>query len=153
MAYGTPRDRDDIETYYTDIRRGRPPTPELLADLVARYDAIGGTFPLRAITDRQVAALATELDAMSPAGYVVTVGTKHSRPSIEDGVAVLAAAGVDRVIGLVLAPHFARMSVGAYAERAGKRGAESGLAVDTISSWHLLPTYVDFLATAVSAAL
>src|SRR5207302_11506395 len=37
MAYGTPRDRDDVETYYTDIRRGRPPTPELLADLVRRY--------------------------------------------------------------------------------------------------------------------
>src|SRR5437763_2329649 len=40
MAYGTPRDRDDIATYYTDIRRGRPPSPELLADLVRRYDAV-----------------------------------------------------------------------------------------------------------------
>ncbi|MDT7683896.1 MAG: protoporphyrin/coproporphyrin ferrochelatase, partial [Pseudonocardiales bacterium] len=40
MAYGTPLDRDDIETYYTDVRRGRPPTPELLADLVHRYDAV-----------------------------------------------------------------------------------------------------------------
>jgi protoheme ferro-lyase len=36
MAYGTPRHRDEIEPYYTDIRRGRPPTPEQLADLVRR---------------------------------------------------------------------------------------------------------------------
>ena len=31
MAYGTPRTREDIEPYYTDIRRGRAPTPEQLA--------------------------------------------------------------------------------------------------------------------------
>ena len=31
MAYGTPRTREEIEPYYTDIRRGRPPTPEALA--------------------------------------------------------------------------------------------------------------------------
>ena len=48
MAYGTPRTPAEIEPYYTDIRRGRAPTPEQLADLVARYDAIGGISPLAA---------------------------------------------------------------------------------------------------------
>jgi ferrochelatase len=43
MAYGTPATPDDIEAYYTHVRRGRPPTPELLAELRGRYDAIGGT--------------------------------------------------------------------------------------------------------------
>ena len=33
MAYGSPRHPSEIEAYYTDIRRGRPPTPELLAEL------------------------------------------------------------------------------------------------------------------------
>src|SRR4051794_20750339 len=97
MAYGTPRDRDDIEAYYTDIRRGNPPTPELLADLVRRYDALGGTFPLRDITDRQVGAIAGALGD----DYVVTLGTKHSVPKVEDGVAELAGQGVERVVGLV----------------------------------------------------
>jgi protoporphyrin/coproporphyrin ferrochelatase len=73
MAYGTPRDRDDIVNYYTDVRRGRPPTPELLDDLVRRYDALGGTFPLRDITDRQVGAIATGLGD----DYTVALGTKH----------------------------------------------------------------------------
>ena len=149
MAYGTPRDRDDIETYYTDVRRGRPPTPELLADLVRRYDALGGTFPLREITDRQVAALATELGD----GFTVALGTKHSVPKIEDGVRELAGHGVDRAVGLVLAPHYSAFSVGEYAARAAEAGRECGLVVDTVDTWHLLPAYVSFLADAVTEAL
>jgi len=149
MAYGTPRDRDDIEVYYTDIRRGRTPPPELLADLIRRYDALGGTFPLRAITDRQVAALASSLGP----SFVVTLGTKHSVPRIEDGVETLAAQGVSRVVGLVLAPHFSAFSVGEYASRASAAGESSGVPVDVIQSWHLLPAYLDFLDRAVGAAL
>jgi protoporphyrin/coproporphyrin ferrochelatase len=153
MAYGTPRDRDDIETYYTDIRRGRAPTPELLADLIRRYEALGGTFPLRAITDAQVEAIRSELAERTDTDYVVTLGTKHSVPKVEDGVHALAAQDVDRVVGLVLAPHYSRFSVGEYADRAGKAGAEHGLDVETVESWHLLPAYVDFLAAAVRDAL
>ena len=152
MAYGTPRDRDDIAAYYTDIRRGRPPTPEQLAELVARYDAIGGSFPLRAATEKQRDALAAALESRTPGGYVVAIGTRHSTPSIEDAARELASAGVTRVVGLVLAPHFSRMSIGAYADRAAKAAAESGLDVDVIESWHLLPAYVDFLADAVRRA-
>src|SRR4051794_32162713 len=149
MAYGTPRDRDDIETYYTDIRRGRPPTPELLADLTRRYDELGGTFPLRDITDRQVAAIAAALGD----GYTVALGTKHSVPKIEDGVAELASRGVERIIGLVLAPHYSRFSIGEYAERAAKAGAEHAVAVDTVPSWHLMPAYLSFLNNAAPDAL
>lgn len=153
MAYGTPRDRDDIEAYYTDIRRGRLPTPEQLADLVARYDAIGGTFPLRAATEQQRDALAAALEVREPGGFAVAIGTRHSTPTIEDGVHELVAAGASRLIGLVLAPHFSRMSIGAYADRVAKAAAESGVNVDVIESWHLLPAYVSFLADAVRDAL
>src|SRR4051812_22051809 len=153
MAYGTPRDRDDIETYYTDIRRGRPPTPELLADLTRRYDALGGTFPLRAITDAQVDTIRAALRNQGDVEFVVALGTKHSVPKVEDGVRALAAEGAGRVVGLVLAPHFSKFSVGEYSERAVTAGADVGLAVQTIESWHLLPAYVDFLEFAVRDAL
>jgi ferrochelatase len=149
MAYGTPRDSDDIEAYYTDVRRGRPPTPELLADLVRRYAALGGTFPLREITDRQVAAIAAALGD----GFTVALGTKHSQPKVEDGVRELAGRGVRRVVGLVLAPHFSRFSVGEYAARASATGDELDLEVETVESWHLLPAYVSFQAAAVTEAL
>ncbi|HZA88150.1 MAG TPA: ferrochelatase, partial [Acidimicrobiales bacterium] len=58
MAYGTPASLDDVEAYYTHIRRGRPPLPDQLADLVARYEAIGGLSPLAERTGAQVAAIA-----------------------------------------------------------------------------------------------
>lgn len=149
MAYGTPRDRNDIEAYYTDIRRGRPPTPELLGDLTRRYDALGGTFPLRAITERQLAAIANALGD----DYQVVLGTKHSVPKVEDGVHALSEVGVERIVGLVLAPHYSKFSVGEYAERAAKAGTELGVPVETIESWHLLPAYVEFLAGALRDAL
>jgi ferrochelatase len=148
MAYGTPRDRDDVRAYYTDIRRGRPPTDEQLADLVRRYDAIGGTFPLRALTEAQAAALR---DALGD-GYVVALGLKHAEPRIEVGVAELAGAGVERVVGLVLAPHYSKLSVGEYARRLLLAADEHGLAAETIESWHLLPAYLEFLAEAVAEA-
>ena len=46
MAHGTPDTPEEIEAFYTRIRRGRPPTPELLDELTGRYEAIGGTSPL-----------------------------------------------------------------------------------------------------------
>ena len=57
MAYGTPATPADLETYYTHIRGGRPPSPELLAELRERYDAIGGRSPLLEIARAQAAAL------------------------------------------------------------------------------------------------
>ena len=146
MAYGTPTSRERIGTYYTDIRRGRAPTADQLRELTARYDAIGGTFPLRAITTKQVAALQKSLGK----AYRVALGTKHSTPSIEDGVAALS--DCRRIIGLVLAPHYSALSVGDYARRAASAGSGQGIPVTTIESWHLLPEYLRFLADAVLAA-
>jgi ferrochelatase len=153
MAYGTPRDRDEIEAYYTDIRRGRAPDAEQLADLTRRYDAIGGTFPLRAITDAQVVAITTALETIAPGAFVTATGMKHSAPRIEDGVQALLDQEVQRIVGLVLAPHFSALSVGDYASRAAAASAGSDVPVTTVESWHLLPAYVSFLADAVVAAL
>jgi ferrochelatase len=132
MAYGTPATPDDIEAYYTHVRRGRPPTPEQVADLRQRYDAIGGTSPLLARTRAQADGLQSELGDT----WQVELGMKHSAPFIEDGAAALA--GCVRRVGLVLAPHYSRMSVGEYAERAA--------GVDVIESWHLEPGLIELLA-------
>jgi len=45
MAHGTPHTPEEIEPFYTRIRRGRPPTPELLAELTGRYEAIMAAMP------------------------------------------------------------------------------------------------------------
>ena len=94
MAYGTPRSPADILPYYTDIRRGRPPTDEQLADLTARYEAIGGISPLAQRTEAQRGALQAALDRAAPGGYHVVLGLKHAAPFIEQAVDDLAAAGL-----------------------------------------------------------
>jgi len=107
MAYGSPASVGDVEAYYTHIRGGRPPSADALADLVSRYRAIGGS-PLAAITQAQAAALGAALD------LPVFVGMKHASPFIEDAISDARAAGIDRLVGLPLAPHYARMSLGGY---------------------------------------
>ncbi len=150
MAYGTPATPDDIEPYYTHVRRGRPPTPELLEDLRARYDAIGGTSPLLELTKAQAAGVAAALGE----GWVVELGMKHAPPFIEDGMAALAAQGVRHVVGLVLAPHYSALSVGEYAARAAatKAVTDDGIELTMVDSWHLEPGYVDLLAARVQDA-
>ncbi len=153
MAYGTPRTPADIEPYYTHIRRGRAPEPEQLADLVARYDAIGGISPLAGLTEAQRSTLERALDERMPGGWSVVLGQKHATPFIEDGVAALTDSGIDEAVGLVLAPHFSGFSVGEYQRRAAEEGEKRGLTMHAIDHWHLEPTYLDFLTDAVRDGL
>ena len=150
MAYGTPATPEGVEAYYTHVRRGRPPTPELLGDLRARYEAIGGTSPLLERTQAQAACLAAALGER----WVVELGMKHAPPFIEDGMARLAGQGVRRVVGLVLAPHYSALSVGEYAARAAatEAVADGGVELTMIDSWHLAPGYVELLAARVLGA-
>ena len=145
MAYGTPERHEDLEAYYTDIRRGRPPTAEQLDDLRRRYDAIGGLSPLAARTLAQAAGLQTALGD----DFRVELGLKHAAPFIEDGVRALADAGCAHAVALVLAPHYSALSVGQYLERAAK--ADDRLAIAGVDSWHLHPALIELLAERVLA--
>lgn len=107
MAYGNPATEADIAAYFTHIRSGRPPSPEALAELTERYRAIGGS-PLTAITRAQAKALSERT------GIPAFVGMKHAPPFIADGATEAKLAGVQRLVGLPLAPHYARMSLGSY---------------------------------------
>jgi ferrochelatase len=153
MAYGTPRSPADIEAYYTDIRRGRAPSAEQLADLTRRYQAIGGTSPLREVSEAQRDALRRALDRRDPGRFVVEIGYKHTEPRIEDAVAALAGTDVDGLVGLVLAPHYSALSVGEYLERAGSAARGAGLPFVAVDSWATEPSYVGFLAGQVQGLL
>ncbi|MGE3620237.1 MAG: ferrochelatase [Acidimicrobiia bacterium] len=153
MAYGTPASPDDVEAYYTHIRRGRPPSAEQLAEVAGRYRAIGGTSPLAERTRDQAARLQGALDERAPGRFRVVLGFKHAAPFVEDAVAELAAAGASRVVGLVLAPHHAAASVGEYLDRMAAAARAHGLPAAAIESWADEPTYLDLLAGAVRDGL
>jgi ferrochelatase len=149
MAYGTPRDLSEVEAYYTDIRRGRPPSPDQLEELTSRYRAIGGHSPLLAITTAQAEGIGSRLDNVA-----VYIGQKHAPPRIEDAVAKMKTDGIDHAVGLVLAPHFSSMSVGDYENRVVAAAGDCGWtgAFTMIPSWHLEPGYLAFLTRAVHTA-
>ncbi|MGI8794068.1 MAG: ferrochelatase [Acidimicrobiales bacterium] len=143
MAYGTPERPEDLLDYYTDIRRGRPPSDDQLAHLRARYDAIGGLSPLAALTRAQAAGIQAALDDRHPDRWKVGLGLKHASPRIEDGVAALLKHGVGATVGIVLAPHWSSMSVGQYHGRA--TDASHGVAYNGIRAWHLEPALINLL--------
>ena len=157
MAYGTASGPDDVERYYTDIRGGRPPAPEHLEELKAKYAAIGNRFPLLDITRAQAAALQAELNRNGGQRFAVYLGMKHSAPFIAEGVEHMRSDGIDRAIGLALAPHWSGMSVESYVERVEKALADVGAigrpVFTYVRQWHDHTSFLDFLAGRVAVAL
>ncbi len=145
MAYGTPRSPDEILPYYTDIRRGRPPTDEALADLTRRYEAIGGVSPLAELTEAQRDAIQVALDAIEPDRFEVVLGLKHADPKIEAAVDDVAARGYSHIVGAVLAPHYSEYSIGQYLGRTREAAEPYGIDVAGVESWALEPAFVDFI--------
>jgi ferrochelatase len=145
MAYGSPERLDDVPAYYADIRGGRPVRQEVLDDLVERYRILGidrGS-PLNAITEETRAALERELGDAP-----VFTGMKHWRPRIAEAAERALATGADTIVGLVLAPHYSRLSVGDYRRRLD--GALAGRAeLSFVDSWHDEPALIDLLADRV----
>lgn len=138
MAYGSPERVEDIPAYFADIRGGRPPRPEAVAELTERYRRIGGS-PLNEITEAQRAALEREL------GLPVRVGMKHWTPWIADAVEEALAGGAGRLVGLVLAPHYSRLSIGGYRERL-ERAVAGRAELVFVESWHDHEPYLDVVA-------
>ena len=144
MAYGSPDRIEDVPAYYADIRGGRPIAPERLDDLVARYRRLGieDSNPLNEITERTRAALEAEL------GVPVFTGMKHWTPRIADAAEAALATGAATIVGLVLAPHYSRLSIGGY-----RRQLEEALAgraeLAFVESWGTEPGFVDLLADRV----
>ncbi|MBI4885140.1 MAG: ferrochelatase [Actinobacteria bacterium] len=153
MAYGTPRHRDELLAYYTDIRRGRPPSAQQLADLAARYEAIGGLSPLADRTAAQRDALQAMLDTTSPGEFEVVLGLKHAAPRIESAVDDVVGRRFSRLVGLVAAPHYSGSSVGQYLSRAREAAHRHGVAFVGIESWATERALVDFTAAQVVAKL
>jgi ferrochelatase len=144
MAYGSPERLEDVPAYYADIRGGRPIRPELLEDLVERYRLLGieDGSPLNAITEETRAALEAEL------GIPVFTGMKHWTPRIAEAAERALATGATTIAGLVLAPHYSRLSIAGY--RAQLEEALAGRAeLAFVESWHDDPGLVDFLADRV----
>lgn len=152
MAYGTPTTPQDVEAYYTRIRHGHPPSPEQLADLVFRYNAIGGISPLAQRTNDQVAALGQRLEEVAPGEFDVRFGSKYEPPLLEETAETFRNEGFNTVIGVALAPHAAAMSTGQYMARA-KEALGDKVNFIAVSEWWEAPGFLELIAGRVHEVL
>jgi protoporphyrin/coproporphyrin ferrochelatase len=153
MAYGTPSGPDDVERYYTDIRGGRSPSPDMLAELKRRYAAIGNTFPLARITQEQGEGLVAELNRTSEGPeFSLYLAMKHSPPFVGDAVAQMHDDRIGEAVGIVLAPHYSRMSIGSYIERVERSLPLDGPRFTFVESWYDHPEFLDLVADRVRDA-
>jgi protoporphyrin/coproporphyrin ferrochelatase len=152
MAHGTPSSPAGIEPFYTRIRRGHPPTPELLADLTRRYLAIGGVSPLTERTAAQVAGIAAALERDAPGVFDVRFGSKFEPPMLEEPAAAFRDEGFKKVVGIVLAPHSSTMSTDQYMSRA-RETLGPNVEFVAIGAWYDAPGFLDLIARRVNDAL
>jgi ferrochelatase len=151
MAHGTPSSPDGIEAFYTRIRRGHPPTPELLEDLTRRYLAIGGVSPLTERTAAQVAGITAALERDAPGVFDVRFGSKFEPPMLEEPAAHFRDEGFEKVVGIVLAPHSSSMSTDQYMSRARETLGPS-IEFIAIGAWYDAPGFLDLIAHRVNDA-
>ena len=137
LAHGTPESLDQMPEYLARVRGGRPPSPELIAEMTGNYTAIGGRSPLTDITRAQAAALQAELGDGTP----VYVGMRNWHPYIADAVAEAVAAGARELIAIPLAPQFSTVSVAKYQD-AVTAAAPPGVSVRSVASWHDHPDLI-----------
>ena len=152
MAYGTANGPDDVERYYTDIRGGRPPTREQLDELRERYASIGNRFPLLDITREQATGLERALTASEERPFRAYLGMKHSPPFIAEAVEAMRTEGIERAVGIVMAPHWSGMSVETYVDRVRAAAGDRGPGFSFVRSYHDHPAFVRLLAERVSGA-
>jgi ferrochelatase len=148
MAYGGPESLDEVEPYLRDVRGGRPTAPEFVEEIRQRYARIGGRSPIRELTEAQ----ATSVQRALGERFAVYVGMRHWHPYIRDVVERIVVDGHRRVVGIVLAPHYSTMSVGAYEKRL-LEAADGRLEPALVRSWGERPKFLDAVAQRITQAL
>lgn len=96
-------------------------------------------------------------DAMAKNGFEVKLymGQKHAAPFISDAVDEMQEDGIEKAVGIVLAPHYSSMSVGSYRAYAHDALADlkSPMHFCVLERWGTLPALIDGLARRVQTAI
>src|SRR5439155_1223297 len=115
-----------------------------------RYARIGGRSPIRELTEAQATGVRRAL--AQDKRFAVYVGMRHWHPYIRDAVERIVADGHRRAVGIVLAPHYSAMSVGAY-EKTLLEAAAGRLDAALVRRWSDHPKFLEAVAGRVAQAL
>lgn len=154
MAYGGPNSLEEVEPYLLDVRGGRSTSEAVVREVEGRYEKIGGRSPILERTRAQSEALQSALDMEGP-GFRTFVGMRHWHPFIGEVMDQMAEAKIQRMVGIVMAPHYSRMSVEAYFQVVNRAVEASPLPIEVarIESWKDDPGYLDTLESRITTGL
>ena len=158
VAFGGPQGPADVRPFLGNVLRGRRISPERLEEVVGHYEHFGGVSPLTDITMRQARGLEERLTRRG-FDLPVYVGMRNWHPFLADTVGRMAAGGVRRAIGLVLAAHRSYSSCAQYRQNVVDARADvvsAGLPdvpVIYTGDWHTHPKFVQANATHVRTAI
>jgi protoporphyrin/coproporphyrin ferrochelatase len=142
LAHGAPERLEDVESYLSFVRGGRPGNPKVLEEVRHRYAAIGGSSPLLGWTRAQAQALEALL------GIPVFFGMRNWHPFIRETMEQIREAGVDRLAGICLAPQYSELSIGLYIRRTEEARLAAGVAAEICwaRSFHAEPLLIEAFA-------
>lgn len=154
MAYGSPNSLDEVGGYLAQVRGGRGTSTDEIEHLKQRYRRVGGQTPLLQITNSQADALAKKLVADN-APARVSFGMKHWHPFVEDVVEKISADNPPILLGVALAPHYSKLSIGGYEDsiRRGLARKNSNVEFVMVKNWHTQPSLIKALSARVSNGL
>lgn len=144
LGHGAPERLEDVAAYLECVRGGRPAAPELVAEFRSRYQQIGGSSPLLAVTRRQAQALEQRL-ASEGLPMRVYFGMRNWHPFVRETMAEMQADGVRRIVAICLAPQYSKLSLGLYLHRTEEAKQELGLDAEIVwaESFHLHPLLIE----------
>jgi ferrochelatase len=142
LAHGAPERLEDVESYLSFVRGGRPGSPKILEEVRSRYESIGGSSPLLAWTRAQAEALQRAL------GMPVFYGMRNWHPFIRETMDSIRASGVERLAAIALAPQYSELSVGLYIRRTEEAAREAGVTAEIVwaKSYHTEPRLIEAFA-------
>jgi len=155
MALGGPDSLDAVAPFLNEVRGGRPTPPELIHEITERYRATGGKSPVPAIMQEVARKLEHRLNEAGPSRFKVYVGFRHWHPYIRDTYREIVRDGVQRLVGLCMAPQNSQLSVGAYVRKVEEAQAESGAAMlcTHVQSWNTHPALIQGITANIREAM
>jgi protoporphyrin/coproporphyrin ferrochelatase len=146
VTLGGPRSPEEIPGFIKNFT-GRELPPPAMKAVIERYRVIGGGSPLTRITEEQ----AHKLGEMLGDEYRCLPAFRYSRPSLEDAIESMDAAGAARVFFLLLSPFYASVTTGNYidAAKACLEKVPRCLPAGFIHSWYREPLFIESWAEKV----
>ena len=125
IAFGGPHKSEDVRPFLRHVLAGRPVPEDRFEAVVHHYELLGGRSPITEHTVRQAQALREELARRGHA-LDVRVGMRHSTPWIREALEGFAQAGIEHVIGLVMAAQETEASLSRYVQAVDAARTEVG---------------------------